>query len=248
MRDKGYEINGETFGEGSAKYISFRPFGKDRFVRGRANSLGANYTKEKIKERIEEISGINTDKIVQKASSSSFSIQDYLLKYAAEKPNTDELELQSEDALRSKITELHEQVRQEKLMVKDMEKELRTFNQILTFAQQYAETKKYNTAYEHSKDQDRYYRTHNYELTLYWSAVEHLQELGVDINTMKLKDIEDHIQKLTTNHDQLVASFRLKEKEHINLTEMYKSFNDFLNEPSKEPPSRHKKLGHSFDS
>ena len=47
MKDKGYEIHGETFGEGSAKYISFRPFGQDRFVRGRAGTLGANYTKEK---------------------------------------------------------------------------------------------------------------------------------------------------------------------------------------------------------
>ena len=54
MKDNGYEINGETFGEGSAKYISFRPYGKDRFVRGRANTLGANYTKERILERIEE--------------------------------------------------------------------------------------------------------------------------------------------------------------------------------------------------
>lgn len=34
--------------------ISFRPFGKDRFVRGRASTLGANYTKERIRERIEE--------------------------------------------------------------------------------------------------------------------------------------------------------------------------------------------------
>ncbi|MBR5672680.1 MAG: relaxase/mobilization nuclease domain-containing protein [Spirochaetales bacterium] len=279
MADKGYEINGASFGEGSAKYISFRPFGKDRFVRGRANSLGANYTKEKIRERIEERSGINTDKIVQKASVSSFSIQDYLRKYASEKPNTlidrskaegkgvaygkwmdkenfkrfteiyaklDDLGLQSEDALRSKITELHDQVRQEKLRVKDMEKELRTFNQILTFAQQYAETKKYNTAYDNSKDQDRYYRTHNYELTLYWSAGEHLQELGVDINTMKIKDIEEHIQKLTTDHHQLIASFRLKEKEHTKLSQMYKSFNDFLNEPSKEPPVKPQKSDHSI--
>ena len=84
-----------------------------------------------------------------------------------------------------------------------------------------------NTAYENSKDQDRYYRNHNYELTLYWSAVEHLQELGVDINTMKLKDIEDHIQKLTTDRHQLVASFKIKEKEHTKLSQMYKSFNEF---------------------
>lgn len=53
MRAKGYEIKGETFEEDAAKYISFRPLDKERFVRGSARSLGKEYTKERIKERIE---------------------------------------------------------------------------------------------------------------------------------------------------------------------------------------------------
>jgi hypothetical protein len=53
MRAKGYEIKGENFGEDAPKYISFRPLGKDRFVRGSVKSLGKEYTKERIKERIE---------------------------------------------------------------------------------------------------------------------------------------------------------------------------------------------------
>ena len=53
MRAKGYEIKGETFEEGAAKYISFRPLDKERFVRGSAKSLGKEYTKERIRERIE---------------------------------------------------------------------------------------------------------------------------------------------------------------------------------------------------
>ena len=53
MRAKGYEIKGETFEEGAAKYISFRPLDKERFVRGSTRSLGKEYTKERIKERIE---------------------------------------------------------------------------------------------------------------------------------------------------------------------------------------------------
>ena len=52
MRAKGYEIKGETFGEDALKFISFRPLGKDRFVRGSIKALG-EYTKERIKERIE---------------------------------------------------------------------------------------------------------------------------------------------------------------------------------------------------
>ncbi len=53
MRAKGYEIKGEAFGEDAPKFISFRPLGKDRFVRGSVKSLGREYTKERIKERIE---------------------------------------------------------------------------------------------------------------------------------------------------------------------------------------------------
>ena len=54
MRAKGYEIKGETFGEDAAKYISFRPLDKERFVRGSTRSLGKEYTKERILERIEK--------------------------------------------------------------------------------------------------------------------------------------------------------------------------------------------------
>ena len=54
MRAKGYEIKGETFGEDATKYISFRPLDKERFVRGSARSLGKEYAKERIWERIEK--------------------------------------------------------------------------------------------------------------------------------------------------------------------------------------------------
>ena len=54
MRAKGYEIKGETFEEDAAKYISFHPLDKERFVHGSARSLGKEYTKERIRERIEK--------------------------------------------------------------------------------------------------------------------------------------------------------------------------------------------------
>ena len=54
MWAKGYEIKGKTFGEDAAKYISFRSLDKEHFVRGSARSLGKEYTKERIRERIEK--------------------------------------------------------------------------------------------------------------------------------------------------------------------------------------------------
>ena len=47
------KLKGESFEESAAKYISFRPLDKERFVRGSTKSLGKEYTKERIRERIE---------------------------------------------------------------------------------------------------------------------------------------------------------------------------------------------------
>ncbi len=54
IKAKGYEVKGADLADNALKYISFRPLDKEIFVRGSAKSLGAEYTKERIKERIEE--------------------------------------------------------------------------------------------------------------------------------------------------------------------------------------------------
>lgn len=55
IRAKGYEIGGDSLEEGAAKYNTFRPLDKDRPVRGSVKSLGREYTKERINERIREL-------------------------------------------------------------------------------------------------------------------------------------------------------------------------------------------------
>ena len=68
MKAKGYEIKGEDLGPDSLKYIYFKPIGKERFVRGSAKSLGTEYTKERINERIN--SHLEKTKNAQHVSSS----------------------------------------------------------------------------------------------------------------------------------------------------------------------------------
>ena len=86
MKDKGYEIKGETFGEGALKYIAFRPYGKDRFVRGRASTLGPEYTKEKILERISEKTELLLSEVpVQSREYNTKSLHDYLRSYESRK-------------------------------------------------------------------------------------------------------------------------------------------------------------------
>ena len=53
IREKGYTVSGERIGDPRAKYIRFTAPGQERPVRGSFRNFGAGYTKEEIKDRIE---------------------------------------------------------------------------------------------------------------------------------------------------------------------------------------------------
>lgn len=259
MKDKGYEIRGETFGEGSAKYISFRPFGKDRFVRCRANTLGPDYTKERIKERIEEkglspilktIQGtayiptklvdISEEKLSESIALSKYQDKENLKRVATMYAELGDLGLQSREELHTKIKELQVQARNEKRTVADLDKKIRDFSQILTFAKRYAENKKYGDNYQKSKDKERYEREHDYQLRLYEGAKSWLQNSGIDPATLKVRDIEDHLRKLEFDRKAFLASSKAKVTEHERLKSMEKSLTTFLDNPGISEPIPHK--------
>lgn len=54
IKAKGYEVKGAEFGEGAAKYIAFRPLEGKQFICGSDRAFGPGYTKENIKDRINE--------------------------------------------------------------------------------------------------------------------------------------------------------------------------------------------------
>lgn len=53
IKEKGYTVTGDKIGDPHAKYIKFTAPGQERPVRGSFRNFGAGYTKEEIKDRIE---------------------------------------------------------------------------------------------------------------------------------------------------------------------------------------------------
>ena len=53
IKEKGYTVTGEKIGDPHSKYIKFTAPGQERPVRGSFRNFGAGYTKEEIKDRIE---------------------------------------------------------------------------------------------------------------------------------------------------------------------------------------------------
>lgn len=240
MKDKNYEINGETFGEGSAKYISFRPFGKDRFVRGRASTLGPEYTKERIRERIEEkvttLIDTSGEKFKNSIALTKWAKKENLKRTATMYAELGNQNLQSKTARENRLKELCEQIALEKKTLNNLGKECSQFQAIIRHAKYYIENQKYDTAYENSKDKDRYYRTHCDQLESYWNAKHWLENAGIDTDTINLKQLEEHYQKLIYDKAALTESCQAKEHELKQLNNMIKSLNIILDKPNQDRP------------
>lgn len=259
MRAKGYEITGEGFGPDDPKYISFRPAGKERFVRGRDRSLGKEYTKERIRERIEERAKLRAEKMSRRPPSASelintsndeFMNNPGLKKWAALEnfkrfakmyAELGSLGLQSPEDLNSRISALHDQAIQGKESVIKMQKDIRSFAEILAFAKQYEENQKYDAGYQKSKDQDRYYRMHKDQLTLFWGAKTILENMGIDLNGMNVSEMEKHHERLSADKDRLTKEYREAEKNYERLSKLRDSFKQYMEGSIDEQRQRDQK-------
>ena len=165
MRAKGYEIKGETFGEDAAKYISFRPLDKERFVRGSARSLGKEYTKERILERIEKKrerkavipkKDYSTRRLIDTSDEkfqNSPGLQQWAaienLKIAAQSYN----EAGSLSDLEHKITVKTEAGKSAKQSVVELEHRMKDLAEIIKYAEQYKTNRSYHIAYKSQRTQ-----------------------------------------------------------------------------------------------
>ena len=76
IREKGYTVSGEKIGDPHAKYIKFIAPGQERPVRGSFRNFGTGYTKEEIKDRIENPEKWqNIEQTTKEQSESDVSIQ-----------------------------------------------------------------------------------------------------------------------------------------------------------------------------
>lgn len=76
--------------------------------------------------------------------------------------------IQSESSRAERLRELQLQIKQEQKSVNNLSKEITHFKDILRHARYFIENKKYDNAYNKSRDKDRYYNDHYNRLELFW--------------------------------------------------------------------------------
>ena len=231
MKSKGYEIKDAEISPEAHKYIGFRAPGQERWVRGRPKSLGDVFTKERIRERIEEKARIRAERMKRLTKRNPSMIDTTQDKFAenpglmrwAEKQNLKaaaqiqsklaEMGLDSFDVLDAKIESLHKQAKESKKATIALDKDITKFEDLLHYAHVYDENKKYIRGYERSKDKERYYRTHGYDIEIANGAIDRLKNAGLDPDRIDLQKMESDYAVMTADREKTSSAYKAAEKE-----------------------------------
>ncbi|GFI44054.1 hypothetical protein IMSAGC018_01733 [Lachnospiraceae bacterium] len=250
IRAKGYEVKGEDFGEKAHKFISFRPLDRERFVRGSAKSLGAEYTKERIKERIEEKALVKDKKRVPFPVRKKPVVKDYSkkniidttedkftqspgLKHWADIQNLKIAAASYSQA--GSIAELEKQISAKSALAKtareslvETERQLKDLGQVLKYAEQYKANHIYHVRYKKSKDKDAYLRRHETELILHDGAENMLKRFGIDLKTLDAEKLRSDYNALYAKKQALQKTYKSAEKETADLNRKLDNLNQYL--------------------
>lgn len=253
---KGYEIKGETFGENDLKYISFRPLDRERFARGSVKSLGAEYTRERIKERIEAKALEQSQKRVPFPRKAKPIIKDYSSKKLID---TSEEKFTQSPGLKhwadiqnlkiaaasysgaGSIAELEKQLAAKSALAKtarnslvETEHQLKNLGQILKYAEQYKANHIYHVRYQKSKDQDAYLRRHETELLLHDGAENMLKRFGIDLKNLDVEKLRSDYNALYSKKETLQNTYKSAEKEINALNRKLDNLKQYLDRDSQD--------------
>ena len=250
IRAKGYEVKGEDFGEKAHKFISFRPLDRERVVRGSAKSLGTEYTKERIKERIEEKALVKDKKRVPFPTRKKPIVKDYSRKNLidttedkfAQSPGlkhwADIQNLKIAAASYSQtgsIAELEKQIAAKSTLAKtareslvETERQLKDLGQVLKYAEQYKTNHIYQVRYQKSKDKDAYLRRHETELILHDGAQNILKRLGINPKEINVEKLRSDYNTLYSKKQTLLKTYKSAEKEAADLNRKLDNLNQYL--------------------
>ena len=257
MRAKGYEIKGETFGEDTRKYISFRSLHQKNFVRGSARSLGKEYTKERIKERIEQ--KWERKVVIPKKDYSSRKLVDTSdekfknspglnrwatienLKIAAANYN----EVGSISELEHKISVKKEAGKSAKQSVVELEHRIKDLAEIIKYAEQYKANRSYHIGYKKAKNPDAYFRRYESQIILYGGARRMLEQAGINLKSLNVDKMKSEYQELISQKNELTVTYKNYEKEVRELSRKLDNLNRYLGREtviSQEPKDRQQSL------
>lgn len=251
MQMKGYEIKGQQLNVDTPKYIAFRPSDREHFIRGSIRSLGTEYTRECIKERIdtkllntpekESGSPVRKRNILREyssrnlldTSSDKFEENPYLKKWA----NMQNLkiaasiysDIDSVSALEKQLHIKSAEAKSTRQSLHNVQQELKKMGELIKYAKQYQDNHIYQLRYQKSKDKDRYFRQHETELLLYDGAEHMLKQQGLFPKNIDLSKLQNEYKVLIFQKEALQKNYKSLQKEIEKFQHDQNALNQYLN-------------------
>ena len=253
MQMKGYEVKRQQLEADTPKYIAFLPTGRERFIRGSAKSLGSEYTRERIKERIDakllsapekntafsdKKNSILLEDSARKlldTSADKFKESPYLKKWADMQNLKIATSIYSEagsvSELEKQISVKSADVKNARQNLRNIEHRLKKMGEIMKYAEQYQSNHIYHIRYQKSKDKDRYFRQHETELLLHDGAENMLRQWGLSLKNIDLSKLQSEYKTLISQKEALRKQFKDLKKETDTLQNKQSSFIQYFNKP-----------------
>ena len=185
MQEAGYEIK-------TGKYISFRAEGQERFTRSK--TIGENYTKERIKERIRLIDSKGYEHkakltiLTEAARTLNHLTENNLLQY---------------DDLEKKVEDVHSSYDRTGKELKVVEARLREVQPLIKNISNYQRLKPVYDAFQKTKDKPSFKAKHEAELVIFEAARSTLLAMQGDEKLPSLKALQAEQERLTEEQQRL---------------------------------------------
>ena len=245
MRAKGYQIK-------LGKYISFCPPGREKFVRGSVKSLGKNYTKEKIQERIvkepktkmgvaqyrlQYLISMSPEMLAQE---DNVGMKRWMtkenLKRAAETYNQMvERGIHTLEELDEKIGNIGEQQKELKTSLKHQEQQRKELKEVSKYLKQYQSTSQVYKQYKKAYFKDRFFREHEQEIIIHGAAKNYLNQHGIDPTKVSAEKLNMQMERLVENKEKIKEESRKLQYEHKTLQKMKDNMEMYLQINEVEP-------------
>ena len=211
-------------------------------MRGSAKSLGKEYTKERIQERIN--SGLEHRSTIHLKKQNSKQFIDINDEKFTNSPGLKRWatiqNLKTASALYNEahsITELEQKLaitleasNSAKKNLLTLEKRMKVLAELIKYGEQYKSNLSYYSAYKKAKHPDTYFRKYESQLLLFGGAKRMLEQMNVNLKSLNVNKWKAEYQELETKKKELSATYKTSENESKELRKQLTQLQKYLSQ------------------
>lgn len=150
----------------------------------------------------------------------------------------------SAEELERKIADINAAATAARNEIVDLEHEMKIKAEILKYAKQYVENRKYQRGYEKTKDQDAYFRSHETQIILFGGAENMLKRYGIKTTALDVEKMQAEYDAMASQKAKLKKAYQAAEKEATEAEKQLRNIRQYLgsekeNQERTKPERKH---------